>query len=347
MKPVFFTRVLLVLLFIIPILVVGSFVKTGINGYAKARFEEMIEGTAYKPFAGRVLVPVVVKNLSRLVPASFSAQLDDWAKRSHPQLTADKPEIGFTHLLISAIIWYISIIGFSFSLMTLIRNFYETSDITTLIVAIISVSGIPVFFRYNSYAYDFMQLFLFTLCLYHLARSHWFRFIIFFSIVTLNKETSILLTFIYYLHFRNILSRRIYLRLLTIQIALYFAIRLAIHIALMANPGSIVEFHLLHNLSLDPYSLAQFLAFLCIGLLITYDWANKPTFIKDASVIMIPMVLLTLFFGLIDEYRDFYELYPIIILLVAHTVIKHMMRVPFVLRSEYVLTNSSPKGQTG
>jgi hypothetical protein len=108
---------------------------------------------------------------------------------------------------------------------------------------------------------------------------------------------------------------------------------LIINASTINNPGSIVEFHLFHNLLLEPYSVAQFLAFLCIGLLIGYDWKNKPTFIKDALAIAVPMVLLTLLFGYLDEYRDFYELYPIIILLIAHTIIKQFMHATFIPRT--------------
>ncbi|MGO9482034.1 MAG: hypothetical protein ACLP05_09680, partial [Candidatus Kryptoniota bacterium] len=207
MKPIAFTRPLQVLLFIIPIFVIGSFLHVGINGYARANFEEMIEGTAYEPFAGRILVPIIVKNLSRLIPTSIATQIDNWAKkRFQGFFYVERPEIKFTHLLIAVIVWYASIIGFSLSLIMLIRNFYETSEITLLIVALISVAGIPVFFHYYSYPYDFMQLFLFTVCLYHLARSNWYQYILFFGIATLNKETSILLAFVYLLHFRNLLS---------------------------------------------------------------------------------------------------------------------------------------------
>jgi hypothetical protein len=333
MKTIILNRIILTLLFVTPIFVIGSFIKINTNANDKEFFEDSIEGSAYKPFAGRVLVPILVRNLSHLVPASVSRQLDDWAKEKIERLFPHTPEIKFTHLLISVFIWYSSIIGFSFSLLAIIRLFYETSDITALLVTLTSVAGIPVFFRYYSYLYDLPQLFLFTFCLYYLARSNWYRYILFFAIATLNKETSVLLIFIYSLHFARFHSRSIYLRLLTIQVAFYLVIRLIINASTINNPGSIVEFHLFHNLLLEPYSVAQFLAFLCIGLLIGYDWKNKPTFIKDALAIAVPMVLLTLLFGYLDEYRDFYELYPIIILLIAHTIIKQFMHATFIPRT--------------
>ena len=37
---------------------------------------------------------------------------------------------------------------------------------------------------------------------------------------------------------------------------------------------------------------------------------------------IIPLVLLTLFLGYLDELRDYYEVYPALLLLIAYSVVK-------------------------
>jgi hypothetical protein len=80
------------------------------------------------------------------------------------------------------------------------------------------------------------------------------------------------------------------------------------------------------NLTLDPYSISQFLALIILGVAIIYDWENKPEFLRHSILIICPLIVLTFFFGCLDEYRDYYEVYPIVILLVTHTVVKVLNR---------------------
>jgi hypothetical protein len=44
---------------------------------------------------------------------------------------------------------------------------------------------------------------------------------------------------------------------------------------------------------------------------------------------LLPLVLLTLFFGLLDEYRDYYEVYPAVLLLVGHSLARLLRVEPF------------------
>jgi len=326
-------RTLQIMIFLLPVLVIGSFVKTGINGYSRARFEDLVEGRAFRPYVERPLIPFLVRNLSAAVPSALARDIDNWAGPRIPELSVDRPEICFTHLLISAALWYASIVGFAFCLMKLTRAFYDSADSAFLGIAVAAVAGLPTFFLYNSYIYDFSQLFLFTVCLLSLAKREWIRFILLFALASWNKETAILLTVIFAIQYRRLLPRASFLGLLGIQLATYSAIRIIIFRATAGNPGLPVELHISHNLLLAPYSMGQFAAFTAIVILTIYDWGNKPLFFRNGLAIAIPMIILAFLFGYIDEYRDFYELYPVIVLLTAHTVVKHILKLPFEVRA--------------
>jgi len=141
-------------------------------------------------------------------------------------------------------------------------------------------------------------------------------------ITTLSKETSVLLILIYYIHYKNLLSKPVFKKLLVAQVLIFLITKAVINIIYINNPGSVVEFHLLRNFVLYPYSVAQFTAFIIIGLITVYDWNNKPLFLRNSLFILIPLLLLTFVLGYLDEYRDYYEIYPIALLLIFHSVAK-------------------------
>jgi hypothetical protein len=105
-------------------------------------------------------------------------------------------------------------------------------------------------------------------------------------------------------------------------------IRAYLWIAFKDNPGPSVEFHLDHNilLILDPLSkttIGLLSVVLFCGMLVGYQWKYKPEFLrKGLLVTIVPLAGLALFFGYLDELRDFYEALPFIFLLSAPTIVK-------------------------
>jgi hypothetical protein len=63
------------------------------------------------------------------------------------------------------------------------------------------------------------------------------------------------------------------------------------------------------------------LLFLLLLPLVIDRWSQKPLFLKRALWIIPVLLVLTFCFGYIDEMRDYYEGYPIILLLMAHTLL--------------------------
>lgn len=311
-----------ILLIIITTMVIGSFLTVNIDGDKKAEFKGMINGTAYKPFVNRCLIPVIIKNTSSLIPEIVKKNINDWGVKNIIYLTYNRNNIDLTELILAMIIWYASIIGFALIFIKFILIFYSADNRVVYLLSLISVAGLPLFFKYYSYLYDFPQLFLFTLGLYLLVKSKWTFYLIVLAVSTLNKETSILLIFIYLLYYKNKLSKPVFTKLLVYQIVIFILLKMVLTITFINNPGSLVEFHLLRNLKMEPYSISQFVSLIIIGIAIVYDWKNKPTFLKISLSIIIPLTFLSFLFGFFDEYRDYYEVYPILFLLITHSVCK-------------------------
>ncbi len=322
------TILYIVLLQFIVLMVLGAFIKTGIDGYNRAMFNDMINGTAHKPFVYRSLVPFTVKAVSSLIPDKVHAELNNFGK-AHGQKFAS---IDFTYFLITSVIWYLSFLGFAFAFYKLADSLYNVGYKFMLPLSLAAVAGLPVLFKYYSYVYDPTHLFLFTLCLYLLSERKWTAYLIFLLITTLSKETSVLLIMIFYLVYRKSVPAKKFYRLLALQIIIFIAVKLFVSLIFMHNPGTFVEFHLRHNLTLDAYSVSQFTALSVILIAVIYDWKNKPEFLRLSLWIIAPLLLLTFFLGYIDEYRDYSEVYPVVFLLAAHSAARVLNISPFEIR---------------
>jgi hypothetical protein len=310
---------ILILLIITP-MVISAYIRVEIDTYDCSRFEEMINGTAHKPFVYRVLVPVIIKSASAAIPQNIKQRINDYGVKNVKYLTEKGKNIYLADLLIAAFVWYLSIIGFALVMKKILTDVYIVDKRVLYTIILFSVMGITIFFRYYSYIYDFTYLFLYSLSLYYLSKSKWALYLAAFILTTINKETSILLVMVYFIHYRNKLPKPLFVKLLTAQLAIFIVIKTTINLIFINNPGSIVEFHILNNIAMHPFSLSDFIAFVVLVVAVVYDWKNKPIFAKQSLSVFIPLVTLTLFLGLLSEFRDYYEVYPPLIILVVYTI---------------------------
>lgn len=51
-------------------------------------------------------------------------------------------------------------------------------------------------------------------------------------------------------------------------------------------------------------------------------WSEKPAFFKDRLWILVPLFSAGLFFAYLDEFRSFYEVYPVLVLLTCYSLAK-------------------------
>jgi hypothetical protein len=216
------------------------------------------------------------------------------------------------------------LLGFVLSLRYLMRALVYPEKVVDWVSAAALPLLSPMFFA--GYIYDFPMLFLFTLDLAMLLRRLWLAYLGVFLLASLNKETSILLTLVFSFHYWRNLERGIFYRLLAAQLILFIVVKMGLAWIFRANPGSMFEYHLpdqIRAIQSMP-GLALFLGLiLCgLGVLIARRWLEQPLFLRHALLITIPLGILYLFFSMPFEPRVFYELYPVVLLMVVNGLIR-------------------------
>lgn len=303
----------------------------GINQYDRAMFLDMIDGNAYKPFVSRTLLPTTVRLVSAVVPEKFrqacaeQVQQHDLAQRAFDEFRWDI-RAAFQYLLAS-VLMLLSFMGFAHCVAKLTARVCDVPDtgLTQLLLAVGALVGLPPFFRYTSFVYDPPQLFLFTLALYFLATNRIRSFFVAFVACCLNKETAVLLIPVCGLTLtsRPFPHRRVWGTIAGLSIV-YVSIKCALAWVFRDNLGSHVEFHFGRNIQwlAGGWTFTDLTVFLSVAALVFFHWSEKPAFLRFSfPCVLIPLVVLTLFLGLIDEWRDYYEAYPIACALLMHSLL--------------------------
>jgi hypothetical protein len=302
--------------------------RPGIEGYERARFADMVYGRAYKPYVYRILLPGTVRIMAAAMPEQTRERLSESLARMSAMdnllkiLGWDRRYV--VEYLIGAVLMYLCLWGFIGALRYLLGVVYRVSEKVREVFTLVALAGLPLFFRYHNYPYDFPTLFLFTLGLGLMARQRWAWFVAVYLLACLNKETAILLTLVFAIRFwpREDTVRARFGDLLTVQLLGFAVIKAGLAYVFRDNPGSFVALHVpRHNLELlGAYPLATVFGWCGLILLLFYRWREKPAFLRNALWIVVPLVALTFFLGYLDELRDYYEAYPIVLLLLLHSV---------------------------
>ena len=293
----------------------------GLNTYDRSKFLEMVNGSAYKPFVFRTLLPTTVRLVSSVTPEKTKEVFASIVVQSQSLGTAfdrlgGKPSAAYQYF-IASLLMLVCFAGFAHyaSKLTIKICGIAGTFVARSMLALAVLIGLYPFFSYVSYLYDPPQLFLFTLCLYFLATSKLPQFIISFALCCINKETAILLIPIYVVIFHKQLTSRKYFGLLLATVCWYILVRVVLVYLFRANPGSTAELHLDHNIHFFNHRLVSPIAPIGVMLFIlTFShWGDMPQFYRVSILSLLPVLaVMGLFFGVIGEWRAYYEAYPII-----------------------------------
>jgi hypothetical protein len=227
-----------------------------------------------------------------------------------------------------------------FALRRLIKEFAffpgMIADLLPLGLALI----IPAFYDDLVYFYDFSHLLLFTLGLYYLYKQNWLAYSIVFALGILNKETMALQMVIFFIYYLDVMTRRLFIKLLVGQALIFIIIKVSLYLVFINNPGIFVEEHLLRNLNylsvpanyfrfeiplkgmLMPFMInipwPRGLNVIMFGLLIyfiVYAWRSKPLFLRKSTAYFGISLILAMLWGYINELRAYYDFLPIVYIL--------------------------------
>jgi hypothetical protein len=292
----------------------------GFDWAERTMLADVVYGRAHKPFVYRVLVPITVRGIVSLIPPAVRGEIEALEWRGGGS------EDAFTEYLVTSSLVCVLLAAFALAVKYLCSAVFQAPPLFADLVSLGALVGLPPFFTYYSYTYDPATLLLFALALACMARRKWNAYMVVFLLACLNKETAILLTWAFaacYFGRWSAIERRRFNLLAGLQVGVFAAVRAVILWLYRDNPGSSLEFHLLdHNVGelLRPYTFPTLLAGLGLVMLILYRWSEKPLFLRRSVSLALPLLVSTLLFGFVDELRDYYEAYPALLLLVAHSV---------------------------
>lgn len=256
----------------------------------------MIDGTAHKPFVYRRLMPFLI----RIVISVISI----------------RPRIAASALMFMFLIGFFFAIRYLASAFKGLEPYSETVSLSSFFV--LALLRFP--YPYEQ-LYDFSTLFLFTLCLALMIRARWSMYMLVYTVGCLNKETFILLVIAFVASYYNKIKNRAYLIILVLQVIVFVAIRAGIMWYYQGNPGGTLEFNLSRHIEamskLPGLTVGYLLASMVCLWFAAKNWKSKPKFLRRTISTVSPIFLLLYFlFGSPFEFRVFYELIPIWLLMV-------------------------------
>lgn len=273
-----------------------SELRFGLNSiYENATPMQMVLGTAETPYQLRVLLPWIVKCVL-LIPTM--------------------PETAVNGIF--QVLEFLSI----FSLLIAFRAFLLLFFRHLLLASVLTFTlfyTLPFNLLYNFwYPYDIPSLLFFTLVMIALYRQSWGWYYLLFIPASINRETTLLLTFLFAIVNLGIMPTKKLAIHLFAQLVIWMAIKLGLQSIYMANSGEAFQFTLIENLQFlsQPGGWFWFLpnwGMLWVLVLIGYHWITD-RFVKRALWVVFPMFVIMLLVGNIYELRIYAELIPIILL---------------------------------
>jgi hypothetical protein len=293
--------------------------------------DRMMTYTAPRPFAYRVLVPVIVNNITAAIPTQFKASLYDYfdqssevRKRYFGGNNTDTWDADYSlkyHL--TYFIDFLSLFGLILLLRQLCLVCYpgcrQLADFAPLPFAIL----LPLIFLRGGYFYDFPELLLLAGSFHAALRKRIWQLAFLVPLAVLNKEPDVLLPILLAPILFSSLPRMRALIVTVVLLMVGGAVFLFLRVSFAGNAGSGVEYHLPENLRYWA-SLRSFLGFTSIlapaipfpkiqnvlfaiplAALLFWRWREKPVYVKQlfclALVVNAPLLL---FFGNADEIRN-------------------------------------------
>lgn len=296
--------------------------ESDLNRDERVTVSRIVSFTAHRPFITRALVPGIISVVSAATPPSIRARAEasvSSLETAFPQATFERGFVYETLVLYGVIL--ASLLGFALSARSLYEALCPEHARWSFLVPFLALYGLPPFFQ-RAYFYDLPTLFLFTACLAQLARERWRSFLFLFALASANRETAIFILPLFVACYHARRPRAPFVRLLLAQALVFGLTRFLVARLVAGTQGGPVEFHLLDFLQKYAlfYSFEAATSWIVLLVLILYRWDDKPPMLKWGLWFLVPLFALYFTVGMPREIRVFYEAYPIVCLLVAHSV---------------------------
>jgi len=307
-------------------------------------FEEIIEGTATRPAVTRVLTPMAIRGVAKTFPKTLRDRMVGWASTENPRMTDPNQKVSLRHVFVafnafpslapeffaSLLVLYGSLLGFCFALRSLTASLFPENPWLADSAPLFASYGLLPLWSYG-YLFDFPTLALMTLGYACLFRKQTVAYLAVFLLASLNRETSVLLIPLSALLLWREQPVRVRGAWVAGQLAVLAVIRFTTNRIYRDNLGHSASdgdwsamANLLENRLLswtDRLSFPEVVSTLAVLALMLAFWNEKPLLLRRAMLwVFVPLLASSYLAGWAGEWRQFYEAYPLIALMVLSTL---------------------------
>jgi hypothetical protein len=333
------TTALMALMLPVSLCVMANFLLgSNLYGMGYLGSSAIMDGSANKPYVMRQLLPLIVRTILDLTPADALPGINAWLhslfwntrlfvsiiniRQDHPT----PPELQDARLYTLAILMvldYLFLLGYAGIMWLLARRLFPASESIRILAPLIALLAIPPFCTRYGFFYDMPVMFFAAWCMLLLLQRRMLLLTVATALATLNKETAIYLIALFALYGYHELPRRAWVIGLCEQMVCYVVIKLALVFYFGNNPddSNMQAGLFMHmRLMLEGYGVDTLLGLAVALGLFAHRWDEKPSILKCWICLLPPMFLAFFLFGNRGEYRVFYDIFPALSLLAAHTL---------------------------
>jgi len=298
--------------------------------------QNMVDGTAARPYVYRMLIPGITRIIVKLTPVSVEGEYNDRAARSSiywfitkynfgpsAQRLVMAPKFLYTRSVL-ALVMAAFLAGYACMQYRLAQYLVPEQWAIALLSPVLGLLLIPTLTFPQLMIYDPGVLFCSAICYYYMAKQQWGRYLTCFFVATISKETSIFMAVFFSLYYFPRLPRIEFFRLLVLQLAIYGSTKLWISLLFMNNIGLPLEDHLKNQIGsfLHPnYTLGDAVDCFMGMYIIFYRWQEKPLFARYSLWIVLALFIAYIFYGNPGEYRIYFDMFPLLAILVTDTLV--------------------------
>ena len=294
------------------------------NRVSLARY---LDGTVVRPFAYRVLTPVLIRAveaavnfpaLYRVLPAAVEQKALTFCARATSVPTPSCDSV-IAFAAVSCVYFSVFLVLMFF----LARAVFPESPglpVVAVVLAFFVVNSI-VFYR-RTHLYDYGTL-MFAAALLLCLRNKWdIGFCVVLGFACLNKESLILYTVSFFFCSLPRLRLTKILTYVGIQIASFAVIYGIVRQRFRDNDGNGIEIWIWQQITFftERMGLLEILILSISLLIVFYKFRYKDPFLQAASLIMVPFVPLILAGTFPGELRNLFEIIPLLVLLACDSV---------------------------
>jgi hypothetical protein len=342
-----FRYIFLALVYVIVCLVVlDTFMD--VNGFRgdseRFGFNRMMTYSAERPFAYRILTPIIVNAVVAVIPQSVISSLDkDLLKDSrllkYVAVTENWDAESSARYHITYFYLFLCLVVTVIALRKLTKLVYDFPAPVTDFAPALAMLLLPMTFVHGGYMYDFPELMFLVMLLVFMLQSRWRLYYLLFPLSLLNKETGILTILLFAALKYKAMPKATFWRHIAAQVLIGVPILVVIRLLFADNPEPTGHLRILTNLGfwINPLSYFKFaeiyapllgvprggnvITLFLIAFALAYRWREKPMQIRRLfwlpAIVVLPLFL---FWGNRDEIRVLAPLFPSIYLLGLHTL---------------------------